>query len=472
MMANIIKIDGSWDADFRKGYASMNISQSGGAFVGTFRDSDQTKIGTYTEDDEVEIYHSATKIWGGYITDMKYVGVKKLRITAEDYASRLNRKISKVYITDSAGDPADDTGQVSNIVTDLLTIFPEFTTSITATSKVIDRFRIDYIGVKEALKKLADLVAYDFWITPGKVFTFKPKTTITAASDTAVWGTNIIKADKGRTIKSTFSQIIIVGGEEIQEQTDTFTGDASTKEFSLTYAPDNPLTHVKVTGAAKTEWADYQVNYETGDLHFETAPPSAADNVEVKYNYRKIITAEASDTSVAYTKRTEKVYEKSIQDKSIAQDYADALLADKKTKKTSYKVVCRDIKDTTIKQYLTTTIPKYSLSAESLEVRSWRVDIPKFKYTVELSWKDTELAQMLATLQSEVKEMQISSTGTTITYKTKNETVTVTDTGSTAYTRQVNTTFILGLCSNASALGLGSSHDVLQDKRGDRVEVT
>ena len=61
-MVNIVKINGTWDTDFKKGYASMNISQSGGAFVGTFRDIDQSKISLYSEDDEVEIYSGGTKI--------------------------------------------------------------------------------------------------------------------------------------------------------------------------------------------------------------------------------------------------------------------------------------------------------------------------------------------------------------------------------------------------------------------------
>ncbi|RLG91050.1 MAG: hypothetical protein DRO36_05005 [Candidatus Hecatellales archaeon] len=67
---------------------------------------------------------------------------------------------------------------------------------------------------------------------------------------------------------------------------DTFDGDGSTKEFTLTYGD---VLHGSVTVTVdddeKTEGTDYTVDYEAGKVTFGTAPASGTGNVVVDYSY-------------------------------------------------------------------------------------------------------------------------------------------------------------------------------------------
>jgi len=474
MATNTLKIDGSWEPELIKIEATMVLKQSAGKMLAEIRDFDSTKIDTFSFEDEIEIYDGAVKLWGGYLTDKKYKTEKRqrLEISADDYSILLkNRIIAKIYVTDSAGDPADDTGQVSNIVEDLLTMFPEFTTDITATDKILDRFVLDYISVKDAITKLANMVGSDWVITPAKVFTFKPKTTITAASETLVWGTNILRARKEKTIRDVHNQVIVIGGTEVTNTSDTFSGDGATKEFDLSQPPRNPLNSVTVDAGAKTEFTDYDVNYRTGRIVFATAPTNNANNVVIDYDYDKTITAEAYSAHADYSKRrTKKVFDRAIGTRSLAQDYADALVDDMNDPKNIYIINATKTPNTRIKQYITVTIPKYSLSASDLEVVSWKFTGPRKRYEFILSNQPYETAEFLGEQASEIKEMQRQSGDAIVTYKAKADTLALSE-AKNKYTRARNDTFILGLNSagtDKSLLGATDGAGGVPDKLGDR----
>lgn len=67
---------------------------------------------------------------------------------------------------------------------------------------------------------------------------------------------------------------------------DKFSGDGTTKEFTLT---NDDLVHgtvaVIVDGNAKTEGTDYTVDYAAGKITFAAAPGTGTDNVVIDYSY-------------------------------------------------------------------------------------------------------------------------------------------------------------------------------------------
>jgi len=67
----------------------------------------------------------------------------------------------------------------------------------------------------------------------------------------------------------------------LTSQTDTFTGDGSTKLFTLTKSPVLQIVSVKVDGSAVT---GYSVDYYDGKIQLASAP-SSGSSVEVQYNY-------------------------------------------------------------------------------------------------------------------------------------------------------------------------------------------
>jgi len=81
---------------------------------------------------------------------------------------------------------------------------------------------------------------------------------------------------------------------------ETFSGDGTTTTFYLSHAPLQGTVTVKVDGAYKTENVDYTVNYETGGITFDEAPPSGTNNIEVTYGYAppNAVIEEAMDRSI------------------------------------------------------------------------------------------------------------------------------------------------------------------------------
>jgi len=75
--------------------------------------------------------------------------------------------------------------------------------------------------------------------------------------------------------------IVAVGTKQ-----DTFNGDDSTTEFTLTYGD---IVHgsvvIEVDETELTEDTDYTVDYSAGKITFQTAPASGTDNIVVDYSY-------------------------------------------------------------------------------------------------------------------------------------------------------------------------------------------
>lgn len=66
-----------------------------------------------------------------------------------------------------------------------------------------------------------------------------------------------------------------------------FSGDGSTTTFDIPfpYQPIREVNSVTVGGSAQTVAVDYAVDYFDGKLHFETAPASGTDNVDIDLTY-------------------------------------------------------------------------------------------------------------------------------------------------------------------------------------------
>jgi len=71
------------------------------------------------------------------------------------------------------------------------------------------------------------------------------------------------------------------------DTTDTFSGDDSTTQFTLTESGVKNVKSVKIGGSAKTFGTDYTVTYDPTStvVTFTTPPPSGTNNIEIEYHY-------------------------------------------------------------------------------------------------------------------------------------------------------------------------------------------
>lgn len=71
--------------------------------------------------------------------------------------------------------------------------------------------------------------------------------------------------------------------------TETFDGDNSTTEFSLTLPGSgnhlSAITSVSIDGTDQSKWLDYWVDLQNKTITFYTAPASGTDNISVTYKY-------------------------------------------------------------------------------------------------------------------------------------------------------------------------------------------
>lgn len=74
-------------------------------------------------------------------------------------------------------------------------------------------------------------------------------------------------------------------GKRTYSRTQTFSGDNSTTEFSLTSLPLCAVTSVSISSVAQTEFVNYTVDYENNKVVFSSAPASGSSNISISYVY-------------------------------------------------------------------------------------------------------------------------------------------------------------------------------------------
>ncbi|MDD5527778.1 MAG: hypothetical protein PHO56_02260 [Patescibacteria group bacterium] len=218
--------------------------------------------------DEVELYEGAGKIFGGYITNIVESNVSNAdgilyAVQASDYSCAFNSILAtKSYANQT----------IAAIITDLISSFaPDFTTANVIGSFVITKIVFNEMYLVDALKKLADIVKYDWHVDQNKDLHFFPQMTNIAPFSLTDTGGNHINETLSRTIDGTqiVNQVKVRGGESDGDTyTDVITVNGSNSSiFVLPYQFSN-LTIQVDTGSgyvAKTVGQDFHDDPSTKD---------------------------------------------------------------------------------------------------------------------------------------------------------------------------------------------------------------
>lgn len=132
----------------------------------------------------------------------------------------------------------------------------------------------------------------------GSNFTLNTAYTIISPSEAAdLFGTtSALYQSILRAFSEGASKIIAVPADVTAESQETFSGDGSETEFTLSKSPAQPLDSVTVDSVAQTEGEDFYVDYGNGKVIFYTAPASGTDNVAVDFSAH---TAAQIETAIA-----------------------------------------------------------------------------------------------------------------------------------------------------------------------------
>jgi len=118
------------------------------------------------------------------------------------------------------------------------------------------------------------------------------------------------------------TKVIAVAAEVTADSQELFNGDGSTKVFTVTEIPVQPLDTVAVDAGAKTEGIDFTVDYGNKQIIFVVAPPAGTDNVAIDYSRHSVAHIQAGLAALT----TE-----DVQIMVLAQTYETTLLSELKT---------------------------------------------------------------------------------------------------------------------------------------------
>ena len=286
--------------------------------------------------DDIKVYDGTDLIFGGVIVDIDYdyqsIGEKGVLITikALDYSYLLEKRlISKTYESET----------IHDIIADMLsTNATDFDADNATIAISVDKVVFNQISIAQAIKRLADLLNYRWYVDVNKSVHLFEKESKTAPENLTDTSGNYVYRSLRRMASGAqlVNKVKIRGGEyegDLYTDSITVSGNAS-KSFNLPYKMAN-LT-VKLNTVAQDVGVDFindfsaddvLYNYGNQSFRFETAL-TAGDIIEFSGNpkIRVFAIAEDSDSSDAYGVHEKMLRDNDINSNAIARKRASAEL--------------------------------------------------------------------------------------------------------------------------------------------------
>ncbi len=247
-------------------------------------------------------------VFRGEIIVRETLGARVVIKASDKLYAAVRKNITKTF--DSAVDT--EAGKISEIFKTLVTTNAGLTTDSTSvqdsgTVFILKVFICNNADIFERLEVLADLLDWQFYYNPvdDKVY-FEPKGNRSGANVLTV-GTNVVNRPKWLRDGTKVVQIAkVLGGPVESETQETFDGDASTVQFTLSNSP----VSVKVTvdsnlqeGGVEDQSppADYFINQATKKIKFDSGsiPGSGTDNIVIDYTYLSPIAIRGDNPTVS-----------------------------------------------------------------------------------------------------------------------------------------------------------------------------
>ena len=256
-----------------------------------------------------------TKVFDGFIDLFKPErGI--IEITAKDQLALLiNKQIMKEYDSSVPGDASYPDGKISNIFADIVvtygglttissTFVGTLTTQDSGTELVLTKFICRNADPFERCKKLAETLDWVFYYkaSDDNVY-FEPKNQTTNSNILTV-GDNIVVIPEWEYDRSEMiNDLRLEGAQQLVKASETFTGDGSTLEFTLSNIPEDIAVYYSATkdytSASKVSSEikigdipnsisthDYEVDKKNKTITFTSFTPAAsADNILAEVSY-------------------------------------------------------------------------------------------------------------------------------------------------------------------------------------------
>lgn len=294
---------------------------------------------TFSIGDNIDIYADigadppTTKIFTGIVENIEYEGEgldEKIDISGRDYTARLlDRTVEpEVYTNLLAGSIVKD---IVNKYTNNITV-----NNVNNSAFNIPRIAFNHTPVYDAIKELADVAGYYFYVDNDKDLHFEEKETVN--SNLTFNSGNVLYANFREDRDTVFNEVWVYGDTYLDNFEETFTAGSPVggSVFTLLYGPHN--TEVTVNGSVKvggiegmgiipSSGTTYLLNYYDRNIIFVSGTtlgyssvPISGDTVFIKYDRNlPIVKVGRRQNSVdLYGKRVLKITDNEIKDPEYA----------------------------------------------------------------------------------------------------------------------------------------------------------
>ena len=299
-----ITIGGTTFTDAEIIVVTQNTSTGTADFIAEFDNRTGRYKARFDLGQDVSIYHDTVNpatgniIFRGVVEDVQFVtepNHERVIVRGRDYSCRLmDTYVQKIY----------NNTEVSVIIKDIIDSFVNIQgksdltyTNVQTTTKTIAHIKFNERSCFEAIKTLAEMANYDFWIDTNKDLNFKADSSISSGftlDNSTVQSGNFHYNDD-----TFFNLIKLYGGQYFSGRRESFTGDGAGSVFTLQNRPHNATVavsgtvsrgHIFEIGQASTPTGEqYLVDFDQRRIVFISGTnngnniPGSLVNIQVDY---------------------------------------------------------------------------------------------------------------------------------------------------------------------------------------------
>jgi len=438
------------DADYIRVVNSIGVNNSSSNFRCVFPNHNGLHKDDFTIGDELIIYANktndidsllfpltfpfdfSTRVITGLIEDIRFFGKEQdeeMILSGRDYTARLQ---------DATVEPVVYNNQeVSVIVKDIMdnNVDGITTEGVDTTSTTLDHISFNHISVFDALKQLADVSGFIFWVDVNKVLNFKQKESID--SGFTLDNTNVLKSTFRESDQDMANEVWVYGDRRLTAWQNTFTADGAGSVFELDYKPHN--TSVLVAGSTTPKkggvfqlvdfapsGVEYLIDYHNKKIIFVSGTnagdniPVSGDSITVDYDRSTPIIKYGFDRSSieTYGKKVKVIVDKNIKDPRLAKDVLTAELEENKLPKIQGNLSLQGIQILTAGKTVGVNLPNNGITNQTYEIIEVVYEFNKKNnlsekvMRVKVSKKLKDVIDTIKQLMLDVKKIQVGDIST------------------------------------------------------------
>lgn len=437
----ILKTDGTQRLDYSHAIIKKRVSENNSVstFEALFPNNAGEHSATFSIGDELEVYSQkdvsppTTKIFLGIIEDIKFDsrGIKEtVTIKGKDYTSLLQKMIVLPAVYNNS--------EVSTIVTDLMVNYGPTeisTTNVNVTSTTLTHISFKNISLFDAIKQLAELSDFEFYVDTGKDLHFDAQQSI--SSGETLNNTNVLNAKFRDNADNIINEIYVYGARQLVGTRETFTGDGAGSTYGLVNNPHNTFITVDgevqkgnifemVTGESASG-TDYLVDFDKKNIIFisgtdvgYSAIPGNGSEIIIDYKKSTPIVKFANDrpSQEAYKLRSDNIIDDNIENVQFAKDIATNTIALNKDPKKEGSLIIDDIVNLTAGNTIVIDLPNQNVSSQTYTILeatytfTQQTQLADRVLKVKVSKKINNIVDLLKQLILDIKKLQAADVST------------------------------------------------------------